>query len=255
VLVEHVLGSKAVRDRIDACCVGLAACCDPPEVEEKLLFYFSERFPDAPSLPFGVFMTPEFEFVHGFTGARTVEQFEQDLEIVENHPLFPASEKDAAQLAKLGEKAASLAESGKWKQVLDLGRKGAEIRGRCPERAALDAAVGRARAFAEERFLEIESAVRAGEVEDTSRLTSSLAAIERDFKGEPEADAARLGKKAVRVALAAAGDADPDAARSKALETYAGTRWEWLFRDRPPAPAPDEDDEFLDDPDDASGDR
>ena len=74
-LVEHVLGNPKIRERISKYCVGLAACCDPPDVEQPLLLWMSERFPDAPSLPFGVFVTHDFEFVHGFTGERSVAQF------------------------------------------------------------------------------------------------------------------------------------------------------------------------------------
>ena len=49
-LVEHVLGNPKVRERISKYCVGLAACCDPPDVEQPLLLWMSERFPDARSM-------------------------------------------------------------------------------------------------------------------------------------------------------------------------------------------------------------
>ena len=40
-LVEHVLGNPGVRKRVSQYCVGLAACCDPPDVEQGLLEYMS----------------------------------------------------------------------------------------------------------------------------------------------------------------------------------------------------------------------
>jgi len=255
-----------VRDRIANSCVGLAACCDPPDVEDKLLFFFSEKFEGATSLPFGVFMTPDFEFVHGFTGSRSVKQFQADLDLVEKHPLFPATAEAAAKLTKLGERAAKDAAAEKWAKVLKTGRAGAAIRGACPERKALDDAVAAARKYAESRFMWVETEAKTAD--DVVAMTKELRAVQKLFKGEPEAAAAKLGQKAVITALAirvAAEDtgADTADARKIAAEQYAGTRWEWLFRKRPP-PDPDDDDidwenipddELVDDPETDSDDE
>jgi len=248
-----------VRERISESCVGLAACCDPPEVEEQLLFYFSEKFPKAQSLPFGVFMTPDFEFVHGFTGSRSVEQFQADLDLVEAHPLFPATEKDALKLAKLGEKAAKDAAAKKWAKVLKIGREGAAIRGACAERKALHDAVAAAREYAESRFMWIENQVKTGT--DITALTKELAAVQKLFKGEPESETAKLGKAAVKTALAvrttiATDEAKGAAMREDSAGKYADTRWVWLFRKRPPRKLSDDeidwenipDDELIDEP-------
>jgi hypothetical protein len=241
--------------------VGLAACCDPPEVEEALLFLFSERFADARSLPFGVFMTPDFEIIHGFTGSRSTEQFQADLALVEQDPRFPATAFDAARLTKLGAQAAKHAAAQKWAQVLKVGRTGAAIRGACLERVALDEAVAAARAYAESRFMWIEEQVKT--TDDVAPLTKELRVVGKVFKGEPEEQAAKLGPKAVQAAISirlreAAGEESVQAAREKALAKYADTRWEWLFRERPPRKLSDDeidwenipDDELIDDPTD-----
>ena len=230
--MERVLGSPKVRSRISAYCVGLAACCDPPDVEPVLLEYFSAKFPDAKSLPFGVFLTHDFEYVHGFTGARTVEQFLEDLDAVEASPLFPATAEDAERLAKLGAEATEHAAAGRWDRVLKLGREGAAIRGRCDERTALDVALRNARAFAEERFGWVQKQV--AEADDLDAVNEALREVQRLFKGEEEAETAQLGLKAVKdaVAVRRTAERDEDAAeaqREKARETYAGTRWTALF--------------------------
>lgn len=258
-LVEHVLGNKAVRERMSESYVGLAACCDPPEVEEPLLFLFSERFENAQSLPFGVFMTTDYEIIHGFTGSRTLEQFQADLDLVEKDPRFPATAADAAKLLKIGTRAAHDADAGKWANVLKAGRTGAAIRGACAERAALDDAVAKARAYAESRFLWIEEEVKT--TTDLTTLNKELRTIQKLFKGEPEEESAKLGPKAVKAAVRfrQLDEALPETAiaeRMKAAEKYEGTRWEWLFRERPPKKLSDDeidwenipDDELLDDP-------
>jgi hypothetical protein len=204
-------------------------------------------------------MTPDFEFVHGFTGSRSVEQFQADLDLVEQHPLFPATEKDALRLAKLGEKAAKDAAAEKWAKVLKTGRAGTAIRGACAERSALDEAVAAARAYAESRFMWIEEEVKT--TDDPSSLTKELAGLQRLFKGEPESETATLGKLAVKTALAirttlATDETKGNTMRDQAAVKYEGTRWEWLFRKRPPRKLSDDeidwenipDDELLDDP-------
>jgi len=224
-----------------------------------LLFYFSEKFPKATSLPFGVFMTPEFEFVHGFTGSRSVEQFQADLDLVEQHPLFPATEKDALRLVKLGEKAAKAAAAEKWAKVLKTGREGAAIRGACAERDALDEAVAAARAYAESRFMWIEEQVKT--TDDLPSLTKELLALRKLFQGGPESETAKLGMRAVKTALFIRTTLAIDEARAKMIRAqsalkYEGTRWEWLFRERPPRKLSDDeidwenisDDDLLDDP-------
>ena len=235
-LVEHVLGNPAVRKRVSQYCVGLAACCDPPDVDRGLLEYMSLKFPDAPSLPFGVFMTHDFEFVHGFTGGRSVDEFQKDLDLVEAHPLFPATEKDAQRLAALGEQATEHVAAGRWDRVLRLGRDGAEIRGRCTERDVLDVAMRNARAHAEERFGWVAEQV--AEVDDLTEINTTLREIQKLYRGEDEADTAKLGLQAVKQALAIrkVAESDEDKAelqREQARETFSGTRWTSLFYDTP----------------------
>jgi len=240
--VEGVLPTKPVRARISKIAVGLAAACDPPGVERKLLLYFTEKFGDATSLPFIAFMTHDFQFVHGYTGSRTIAEFEQDLDIVENHPLCPATAEDAAKLAQLGAKAITAAEDGDLPKVLALGKKGAAIRGRCDERAQLDEAMQFARDYAESEFVRIEEAL----VEDpadkkaAAAWRSDLKKLAKLFEDEPEEATAKLGVVAV-TAYGKITAMDPEkpekiaTANAEALEVMKGTRWAPLFGGTGPA--------------------
>ena len=73
---------------------------------------------------------------------------------------------------------------------------------------------------------------------DLTEVNAALREIQKLFKGEEEADTAKIGLKAAKAALAvrklAARDEDKaEAAREKALQTYAGTRWTSLFYETP----------------------
>jgi hypothetical protein len=228
--VEGVVGNKAVRARLDRIAVGLAAHCDPPKVEQKLLHYFTEKFAGAPSLPFVAFVTDDFRYVHGFHGGRSLKQFLEDLDRVEKSPLLPASKEVEEKLAGLASKAAKAVEGGKWAQVLAAGRKGAALKGRCAPRDDLEAAVEQARDWAASRFDWVED--EAATAADTKPLRAALKDVARRFKGEAEEAQAKAGLKALdHLAKIAKLDGDKAAAaRAKAATELTGTRWASLFR-------------------------
>ncbi len=216
---------------MDKLAVGLAAPCDPPGVEEKILFFFTEKFEGAPSLPFAAWVTHDFKYVHGFHGGRTLAQFEKDLEIVEASPLVPASIEVEKKLAKLADKAAKAAEKKTWSAVLAAGRDGAKLKGRCPQREELVAAVEEARDWAASRFDWVEDTVASAQ--DLKPLRTALKSVQKQFKGEPEAKTAKLGLKAVDAfARIASQDGEKAGkAREKAAATFKDTRWATLFEE------------------------
>ncbi len=209
--------------------VGLGAHCDPPKVEQRLLETFTEKFDGAPSLPFVAWVTPDFEWIHGFAGGRTVKEFEADLDLVERSPLLPASQKDADRLSELGRVARDAAEEKSWADVLKQARSAAEIRGGCPGRVMLDTAVAKARSWAAgEFYVAVERALTE---DDLKPSLDALRAIKRDFKGDPEAETAARGLKAIDLYRrnARLSGEKRTAAMEKARTAYADTEWEALF--------------------------
>jgi hypothetical protein len=249
--VEGVIGNPRVRERISKICVGLAAPCDPPEVEETILHYFSEKFAGAPSLPFAAFMTHDFEFVHGFTGGRTVQEFLGDLDEVEGSPLLPATAEDAKKLTKLGETASKAADKLDWAKVVKAGKAGAAIRGRCDERGALDAAMASARGWAAAEFQSAVEGLLAGAA--PTDFMAPLTKVKTAFKGEPEADTASTGKDVLKQfdKIAKMESKKPELAakwRETAAKAHGGTVWGPVFGAAGlPEPEEDEEDDLPDD--------
>ena len=211
-------------------CVGLAAPCDPPGVETKLLHYFTEKFGDATSLPFAAFMTHDFQFIHGWSDLRTPAQFDKDLEKVLKSPLVPATEKVAKKLAGLAKEASAAAEKQDWAKVAQTHRKAAGLNGRCEGRDQLELAHQDARDWAQAQFDWVDSSLES--VRDVKRAKDVLNAVAKAFDGEPEAGVAKTGLKAVaRFASIARMDGERAAkARAKAITEFADTRWSDLFK-------------------------
>lgn len=227
--MEGVIGNPGVRDRVRNVAVGLAAPCDPPEAEPELSRFFTERFPAAPSLPFVAFVTHDFQFVHGFTDARSAKEFLADLDIAQKSPLFPATEQDEESMRKLAATAAAAADSEDWAAVLQAGRAAAKIPGRCDSRPEVEDAVQEARDWARNRLDEAVDALLS--TDGAGDPKANLDAVRKVFKGEPEADEAAQGLDAMAevARIRKAGPSKADAARGKARERFRGTRWERLF--------------------------
>jgi hypothetical protein len=216
---------------MDRLAVGLAAPCDPPGREDKLWQFMTEKFDGAPSLPFVAWVTHDFEYVHGFTGGRTLRQFEKDLEIVEASPLVPATLEVEKKITALAAKAAKAAETESWPTVLAAGREVAQLKGRCPQRDVLAEAVEQARDFAASRFDWVEDSV--ADAKDLKPLKAVLKGVQKQFKGEPEAETAKLGLKAVDTyaRIAKLDGEKAVVARGKAAATFKDTRWAPLFQE------------------------
>jgi hypothetical protein len=66
-LVSRVLPAPAVKSRMAASCIGLAADCDEPDPRVEAVFRRS--MPDASLLPFVAVVSPDLEYVTGWQGA------------------------------------------------------------------------------------------------------------------------------------------------------------------------------------------
>ena len=65
-LVTRVLPAPAVKSRVSAACVGLAADCDEPDPRVEAVF--RAAMPDASLLPFVAVVSPDLEYVTGWQG-------------------------------------------------------------------------------------------------------------------------------------------------------------------------------------------
>ncbi len=66
ILVAQVLPAPAVKSRISAACVGLAADCDEPDPRVEAVF--QKSMPNASLLPFVAVVSPDLEYVTGWQG-------------------------------------------------------------------------------------------------------------------------------------------------------------------------------------------
>ena len=69
-LVSRVLPAPAVKSRLSARCVGLAADCDEPDPRVEAVF--RRAMPDASLLPFVAVVSPDLDYVTGWQGAMDV---------------------------------------------------------------------------------------------------------------------------------------------------------------------------------------
>jgi hypothetical protein len=187
--VERVLPSEAVKARLAAFAVGLAADADNPEKEVKDVM--RANLPGAGTLPFVGFLTHDLKWIAGFSGHKDEQGFLEVLDAAEKSPLLDAPEATRKKLAPLAERAGKAAGAGDYKTVLKAVADGAGLPGRCPEREKLDAAGKAARAWAEEQLSGAAKLVFDGG--DIAQSRSMLAAVKKHFAGEPEcADAEKL---------------------------------------------------------------
>jgi len=237
--VERVLPSPEIKSRIAGLAVGLAADCDDPEpgLEEVM----HSHLPDAKTLPFAGFVTPDGKWVDGWSGYKDAGELAAVLTAVEQSPVLLATPAVRAQLGKLAEVATAAAERGDWKAVLRAWREGDATTGRCEERVALAAAEKRARDWVAAQFAEVIRDCTSGA--DLAAARKKLADVRSQFAGEPEAAEADAGAKAlVRLQQIRAAEARPNPARDlreKAAQPYQGTRWTAVFDNAPAAPAKD----------------
>lgn len=234
--MQRVLPAASIKAKIGALAVGLAADCDDPEAAvDKLM---REHLPGASTLPFAGFITHDGKWVGGFSGYKDEAAFQTVLTAAAASPLLDATPAVRKQLEKVSAAATAAAERGDWKAVLKAAQQAAKSNGRCPERDAVKAAEARARAWAAEQLDAAAQEARAGG--DLAPVRKRLADVRRQFAGEPEADEADVGAKAVR-RLTQILDAEkmPNPAhdlREKAAAMFKNSRWAKIFA----APAADD---------------
>jgi hypothetical protein len=236
--VERVLPSDAVKARLAAFALGLAADCDKPEKEVSEIM--QANLPDARTLPFAAFLTHDGKWIAGFSGHKDEAAFLEVLSTAEKSPLLEATEAVRKKLSPLSDKASKAAAGGDWKTVLKAGRDAVDLLGRCEERVKLDTAVSAARAWAEEQ-LAAAVAKATPDVADFAGARSLLSAVKKQFTDEPEQADAEKGLKAITVLERwSKSETVLPTTREKTAADYAGTRWEALLLGKSPAPPEEE---------------
>lgn len=231
--MERVLPDKDIAARIADIAVGLATDCDRPERDvDKIL---SEHLKGAQMLPFVAFLGHDGKWVAGYSGFKGKDEFLKVLEQAENDPALQASDAVRKKLAVIVTRAGKAAEKGDWKTVMRTAKDAAKTTGRCPERTQLGEIVGKAKAWATGEFdAAIRLAQSGGSLEDAR---AKLMEVRKQFGGEPEADDADKGLKALQrlasIAKTEAGGGDGTASREKAFREFEGTRWTAIFEAAP----------------------
>jgi len=228
-MCEEIITKDPIRARLSAIAVGLAADCDKPDAElEKL---FRAHLAGATATPFVGFVTPDLKWVGGWSGMRWETEFQTTLEEVEKNPMLDASPTATKQLEGMLGVAKKAAEMADWKVVAKAGRDASRIWGRSAARTELIGVVALARTWASEQ---LALALKAAQdpFANVLPVRASLNAVAAAFTGEPEAEDAKRGIKAIdRIgSIRNQGDGnEAEAARTKALAEFKGTRWEVLF--------------------------
>ncbi len=184
-------------------------------------------------------LTPDLKWVHGFSGHRDAAKWAADLDTIDASPLLDASPKVAKKLEAFAAAAEKAAGKTTWTKVFDAADDATELIGRHPARARIEAAVAQARGVAEAGLAKVFADLEAGG--DRAEARKALFALQKAFKGQPEADDAATGAKAADKLgrLADVAEEFRESAREKAAAEFAGTRWTVLFGGVFPEPADD----------------
>jgi hypothetical protein len=190
-----------------------------------------EHLKGASTLPFAGFITPQGNWVDGFSGFKNEEGFLKILDAVEKSPLLEATEAVKKKVAGLAEKAGKAAEKGEWKSVLGAAKEAKETSGRCDGREALEGLVKKARDWATAQFDAAGKAAQSGG--DLAEPRRILGDVKKQFPGEPEAAEAEAGLKALtKLSNLQAAEAAPNAQpglREKVKKEFAASRWAAIF--------------------------
>jgi hypothetical protein len=225
--VQGVLPDPNVKDRVSKLCVGLASDCDKPEGEvQKLL---AEHLGAAGRLPVVAFITRDLKWVDGYRGYKDAAGFLSVLAQVEKSPVLDASPGDAKKLETLAAQADKALEKEQWANVMAAWKGAAAVQGNSPLRARIEAAVAKARVWADGEMTKGLERVKAGG--DRNALRAVLKKVTTTFAGEPEQKEADLGVRALDKLSVIEGLAAEQQAvsREKAAKDFAGTRWSALF--------------------------
>jgi hypothetical protein len=223
-----VLPDPLVKDRLSALVVGLAI--DWYSLDPALEELFLKNLPE-PSAPMVGFLTAEGVWVDGFSGRTKPLNFLEVVERVEKSPLLQATPAVRKALEKHAAAVGPAAEKGNWPVVLVAAREARKSIGRCPERAAIRAAEQQAREWGGSELAAIVKEAKAGG--DISALRKRLTVVRQKFPGEPEAEDADQGLKALqKLALVrdveAAGNPARDL-RVRHAAPFAKSRWVEVF--------------------------
>jgi hypothetical protein len=204
--------------------------CDNSERAIERLF--DEHLPNARSLPFVAIVTPDLRWVAGKAGFLDATRLSQLVDEVEKSPLLQASAETAKRLEAMAGEAESAVASSQWQRVVAVSRSAGALRGRSPSRERIAAARTRAHAWAEGESARVLASLQKDG--DRAAAKTSLEALASVFAGEPEAQDAEAGRRALARLTAIDGFADPDRApaRAAASREFSGTRWGVLFTTR-----------------------
>ena len=234
--MERALPNPEVKSRLSAIAIGLAADCDAPDGGIDELMH--QGLPGATGLPFVAILTPDGQWIDGFSGYRDAKELASFLDRAAKSPLLEAPAAVRKQLEKLATAATAAAARADWKPVLAAAREADKSHGRCPERTAIKAAEQKAREWLAAQYDAVFQAAATGA--DLAPARQRLADVKRHFAGEPEALDADTGTKALqRLKYVREIEANPNPARDlreRSAAMFPGTRWTALF-EKPTAPA------------------
>ena len=237
--MERALPSAEVKPRIAAAAIGRGTDCDAPEdsVEDLMRSHLT----DARTLPFVGLLTPDGEWIDGWSGHKDAAGVLAVLTKAQQSPLLAATPAVQKRLDKLAKDATTAAQKGAWKAVLVAARDAGKSIGRCEQRDTIRAAEQQARAWAAEQLATAVQEARSGG--DLTPVRKRIAEVRRHFGDEPEGLDAEQGRKAVlRLTQIRDAETQPNPKkdlREKAAETFAGSRWPAIFERPAPAPAKD----------------
>ena len=209
--------------------IGLAADCDNPEREVQQIM--RANLPGATGLPFVGFITHDGKWVEGYSGFKNSGDFQVVMEKADKTPYLQASKATRKKLAGIVKRADKAAAKGDWKTVVRGAKDAAKTTGRCPERKQLAALMSKAHAWA---GAELKRALKLARTsDDVAESRKVLMNVKKRLAGEPDADDAAAGLKALRQLakihkLEAAGKA-PEGIREKSAAKFKDTRWAAAF--------------------------
>ena len=260
IVVQKILPCAAIRARISATCVGLAADCDEPDPRVEALFKVG--LPDANTLPFCGFATSDLKWITGHAGLMGADECMRQLDLVESsrapdaRPRAPpAADRrrrrcpptTALPVAPSGGVRApspAPAELTKCRAMLDRAREAA-ARAHYGDVVRLDGEAERMPLRVEPAVWKslvsqaatwstrtLDGAVVAGRERRYDDATKLLNAVQQEMTGLAAGREAQTGAKALARARVIDGisGADQAKARATALEEFRGTRWLELFR-------------------------
>ncbi len=234
--MQRVLTADSIKQRLGELAIGFAADCDEPDGNIDILIH--DNLPNASTLPFVAFLTPDGQWVCGASGYQEIDAMRALLDQAAASTLMDAKPEVRKALEKHAAAAAAALAKSDWKLVLAAAREAKKSTGRCPERKTIVEAERKARAWAVAEFESIVQAANAGG--ELVSLRKRLTAMKAPFAGEPEALDCDAGLKALQrlqvVREVEAGGNPAKNLRPRSAEPFKGTRWTALF-EPPVAPS------------------